>query len=698
MQRLHPETDNIAMAHGDPLGNATASLTRAAAALEHTAQAMSKASEAFYSISHAVQGTGGENGSAQQPIVHPPPTLREYVPPHKRPQFLKKGLSFHLLVNLEADILPLVCALSQRYHKVICYMDCGITSLSMYRQILNDVTGKEIYMPNATDSDELDTLDTEFYWGGKAILLLPETLCSSNVFVAGESSCVIHVGWPFDQTQYKNQTLTHRAQDNVLIALSKDKNLYTLSSQLTTQTKGWSQKEAALRSLAVTVAPQTERSLVDISSITKEKVYSEWIRSRGPCGRRPVHSWSPTELVQRANSYLLDGLHYSTQGGGIGSLPQVTADFVMHNHLESAVRDGALNVEQTNPGLNHMSRLPQDTALWNTTAYTKSDYKPLPIGLHSRSVAMVNTEPSRIFSGEGFSPDANNLAEGRTIFENKGLQSTVQETPKRPAFETVPGLTYFALEEEFDAIPLMSFIAETHGKTIFFLEEPESLVHYRELFGYIISHTVIAPNVSMHRTQAIEGAVQEFASQQSPAVLLLPRSLQDLPETLKNISIDYTVYWGFNLPFEQPENHCTRLASFSTSMIGTVAQRDNLTDRNIMTLSEHPSMPLLRLQGDGELLAPTRKRAHLAVSMKNTAVKKLYISAICFFARPARRLVSAEEAVQRANEYAAKVLLRGSLEDGSAVFKPVGERPFVSPNIVKRFLLQPAVEAGLLTI
>lgn len=87
----------------------------------------------------------------------------------------------------------------------------------------------------------------------------------------------------------------------------------------------------------------------------------EWIESRGPCGKRRVRSWTPTELVQRANSYLLDALYYDTQESEVRLLPQVTAKFVARNHLESAVQDGVLHVKGHNPSPSYTFGLPQDT-------------------------------------------------------------------------------------------------------------------------------------------------------------------------------------------------------------------------------------------------------------------------------------------------------------------------------------------------
>jgi hypothetical protein len=55
------------------------------------------------------------------------------------------------------------------------------------------------------------------------------------------------------------------------------------------------------------------------------------------------------------------------------------------------------------------------------------------------------------------------------------------ETPSQAGFKLTNGHTYFPIEEEFDAIPLICFIAGKYDKAVCFLEGQGSLRHYQKL-------------------------------------------------------------------------------------------------------------------------------------------------------------------------------------------------------------------------
>jgi hypothetical protein len=43
-----------------------------------------------------------------------------------------------ILVDREADVLPMVCALVGRFDKVLCYMHCAMQSMPMYQKLVRD--------------------------------------------------------------------------------------------------------------------------------------------------------------------------------------------------------------------------------------------------------------------------------------------------------------------------------------------------------------------------------------------------------------------------------------------------------------------------------------------------------------------------------------------------------------------------------
>ncbi|KAG8688728.1 hypothetical protein FRC11_004907, partial [Ceratobasidium sp. 423] len=51
-----------------------------------------------------------------------------------------EGFERHLLVDLETDLIPTVCALTQRFPKVVCYMQCALPSIMVYHRIIKHIT------------------------------------------------------------------------------------------------------------------------------------------------------------------------------------------------------------------------------------------------------------------------------------------------------------------------------------------------------------------------------------------------------------------------------------------------------------------------------------------------------------------------------------------------------------------------------
>lgn len=154
------------------------------------------------------------------------------------------------------------------------------------------MTGNEVYTPTKVASPELNRLGSAFSRQDKAIFLLSETLCPSVELEVVTSLCVIHMGWPFNETQCElprlfrpphhwltvrsdnTQIKTHQTRDNVLVAFSKDKDLYPSGSHITTQTISWPVDEKSLRALVLSTTTPLESALVNIPSAMKGRVYT----------------------------------------------------------------------------------------------------------------------------------------------------------------------------------------------------------------------------------------------------------------------------------------------------------------------------------------------------------------------------------------------------------------------------------------
>ncbi|CEL63380.1 hypothetical protein RSOLAG1IB_10716 [Rhizoctonia solani AG-1 IB] len=157
--------------------------------------------------------------------------------------------------------------------------------------------------------------------------------------------------------------------------------------------------------------------LSEIPLEMKEHVYQDWMQFHGIHGPRQVKTWSPITIVERANSYLSDVMQWGREYDGGLPFPEVSAGFVAQNGLELAAQGGLLMVE-------------------------------------------ADSDSDNFFPDPMSRPD-----------------SVQAETD----FQHTTGHTYFALDEEFDIIPLMCFLTQKYYKVICFLEGQGLLRPYQKL-------------------------------------------------------------------------------------------------------------------------------------------------------------------------------------------------------------------------
>ncbi|KAF8755198.1 hypothetical protein RHS01_05391 [Rhizoctonia solani] len=564
--------------------------------------------------------TNNESGAENKPEA----PLTTAGPPKKEPNPLNQP--YHLLVEKEADVLLYVCALIDKRQRAICYMPCGTTSLKAYKQLLKSVTEISVYILTSTAASKLDQAITDFLGSNGSILLVPESL-SPDFEIGGDKSWVFHVGWPVNETQYNTQRKTHRAQNNVLVAYSGDRNLYPSGDRIIGMTAPWPKDNASFRASVSILRPLYEVMLTEISLDMKTRVYQDWIQFHAIHGPRHVKEWTATVVVERANSYLRNVLNWSgPHTGGDIPLPEVSPGFVTQNELHSAVQDGILQVE--------------------------TDSEP--------EITSPSPAPRQ------------------------------EEVPQKNEFQLTTGHTYFDLEEEFDAVPLMCFISDKYHKTICLLEG-----HAASLTSFQNHWTPCHCPAGTNNNPGVDEAVSQFLSVSEPVILLLAYTTTNLPPTLKENLIDCCVYWGLGSPLKQAKKNRTLINCATTIIIMTSAQHRGMATND---LKKHPSAALPLDLTENSILAPLRDKMKSALISDKGIVRELYINRVYGVGAIPRTSLSAEDAAKRANQYAARVLLHGDPADGSKVFPPVSGRPPAPRIAVEKFKLQPAVDAGLLTI
>ncbi|KDN40310.1 hypothetical protein RSAG8_08220, partial [Rhizoctonia solani AG-8 WAC10335] len=243
----------------------------------------------------------------------------------------------------EADVLLFLCSLVDRRQKVVCYMPCGTPALKTYKRLVEKVTESAIYILNSSDSLKQDRAYVGFLENQGSVLLVPEALLP-QFEIEGENSWVIHVGWPASETRYTAQRGIHRAQNNILVAYSGDQSLYPSGDTIVELTETWPKDGAPFRASVSILRPLYEVMLSEISFEMKSEVYLDWIQCHGIHGPRHVEAWTASMVVQRANAYLTEVLHWSGEHTGSDNipLPEVSLGFVTQNDLQTAVQEGIL--------------------------------------------------------------------------------------------------------------------------------------------------------------------------------------------------------------------------------------------------------------------------------------------------------------------------------------------------------------------
>ncbi|CAE7183609.1 unnamed protein product [Rhizoctonia solani] len=196
--------------------------------------------------------------------------------------------------------------------------------------------------------------------------------------------------------------------------------------------------------------------------------------------------------------------------------------------------------------------------------------------------------------------------------------------------------------------------------------------------------------------EAMEEAVTKFLSADPPAILLLVYTTNILPAVLMKGSIDCSIYWGLNSPLKQAKKNRSLINCATTIVIMTTLQQRGISAAT--DIKKHPSFTIPLDFTENSLLAPMRNKTRSFLMLDKGLVKELYTNRVYGVGAIPRNSLSAEDAARRANQYAARVLLHGDPADGSKIFPPVDGRPLVPRSAVEKFKLQPAVDAGLLTV
>ncbi|CAE6450351.1 unnamed protein product, partial [Rhizoctonia solani] len=510
----------------------------------------------------------------------------------------------HLLVDLETDVIPTVCALTERFSKVICYMQCALPSIMIYHRIIKQITRCTVYAITRPNMSQSDNTWGAFNRQGKVIILLPETLTSSTPLRAVGDICVIHVGWPSSAQSYRSQLALHDAPCSVLVACIQDRQIFPSSEELISETAPWPAEDKQLLGNQVShLFPKFEAALAGIPRATKDTFYQDWIEVHGPRGHRYVSTWDAITLVNRANLYICDVLGYnsSNKDWSLPRTPPVSHAFVSRNGLEPAADKGVLILVEGDSRSNQPVDLSKDTNPRNKPISTAVPEVALPEATPQTEKPTINEldnqeesnrkkkDPTNLAPGQTLPPGAS-LPELRrdsspvhstTSTNNIRSDTTGDKNKPEPESDQAPTQTdeYFLIPEDFHMIPAICMLAKDGTS--------KNIICYVQIVGVMQTlitqiHALTSKPifiVASPNSAALPKALKAFESPTGGIVFcnyLLP-----LCQPLRSKSVHRIIHAGWTGKLDLYSQQINATRNTSNYMIVTQSQYSGISDPGV---------------------------------------------------------------------------------------------------------------------
>ncbi|QRW18561.1 hypothetical protein RhiXN_03485 [Rhizoctonia solani] len=693
-------TSEIQAARAASLSRAAESLAKAAVKLSEAARAMSLVAGALSKGSlakkYVISGSEGQSIPSDQ-------TDRTSSGGLKEDDGAGLAQPYRLLLDDEADILLFLCSLLYDRPKIVCYMTCGTYLLKLYKSLIDSVTETSVIIPESRTKTAIDFCFDKFLKEKRSIALFSEMDIPTNPAKEVSEYTVIHVGWPISKRQYVTQRRVHHTSTNILLAFSGDKELYYSGSEIVSQTVAWPNDTVGFRASVDILRPLFEERLSEISFEAKEEAYLDWIQLHSQQGQRSVSSWKPSELVRRANRFILGPLAYKSPRSLMRKstlempladlLPEVPTEFVTQYGLQPAVDEGLLRVEadaelnDAGGGAYSANDLSAEDTRNYKGSYATSSFLPhriKPEGHYGEEPQLVSPPSETIGIGEY-------LTSGYE--DQTGTRSTSPETSKLPvllnswATSEVNPPYHLLVDTEADVLLFTCAMMNKKQRIVCYMPcGPVSLKTYKILIEGVA-------DIPVHIVESSKkDRIYESLFQDDSLVLLVPESLSP------KIKIEGENSWVIHVGWPVNEKQYT-------------AQRMNHQAQNniIVACSEdyslYPSGEIIldmaqpwpndgaSFRASVTILRPLYDVMLSEIPLEMKA--QVYQDWIQFHSIHGPRLVEAWTPitiVERANDYLLEVLQWGKEHDGGLPL------PEVSTGFVAQNGLEAAAQEGILVV
>ncbi|QRV90251.1 hypothetical protein RhiJN_18269 [Ceratobasidium sp. AG-Ba] len=255
---------------------------------------------------------------------------------------------YSYILRDEYDLIPTACALVGLYDKLMCYATGSPYLIKLIKKLILGTNNVDVLTVDAVTPAETARVINTFNAKERAVLLLREDTKLDTAVLPPKTSCILHIGWPVDYSNYDHQTTHYPAHTAILIACIQDVDAFPSGLTILGQVAPFRNRAEVEATKLPALRLQVERLLGKETVQTKEQIYREWINDHGPHGQRRVASWSPITLALRANDYLLNALRYNSGSTSLntppGGLPALPKSFVEDSGLQQAAVAGILNI------------------------------------------------------------------------------------------------------------------------------------------------------------------------------------------------------------------------------------------------------------------------------------------------------------------------------------------------------------------
>ncbi|QRV90414.1 hypothetical protein RhiJN_18432 [Ceratobasidium sp. AG-Ba] len=597
----------------------------------------------------------------------------------KTSSFIKRGPTatenhwdkYYIHLEENFDAIPIISCMAVVGHKTICFVP-GRGVVDAYKKIFSEITRLDVFT-----SELKPFLSTP----ASALLLVEFADAVDSDLWDVSVDCFIHWGWPPRHYLKRFKEMKNQSQKFLLIPAGQHLKPKVDSSPSNYHVQryldGDVNKYFKPESLIHEVRDETIRVLTEIDIETVNTLYRGWLNYYGS-GPTRREDWILSDLIKYGQEYAATVLLRGQPSDGSKVYPPVSTQRLL-------LPEWIIEKSQTEvqPELVEHRLLPTSSRR-NRDVRSTVEIRPLSTWYsHADNRSMSPSSPRQM---------KQDIASSNIHIGNS--RASVRQIGDSP---WPLGHFFVILEEDFDAIPLITYLANMSQKTTCFVPSPVELGLHREMFQALCDLDVINP-AGKHETPQYRA---RLASAQAPTMLILPyRQLRVVD--LQALPFDTLICWG------APTNmsaYVNELSQSSRSYL--ILSRDDYdylhveNDLSKMGIVEHPNSQLINDLGPRALIGSLRQKALSYISRPefSDTAERLYHALLQFYDVGRRRPkdITPFQAVKKANIYAARCLLRGTSKDGSGRYPPVEGPPRLRIKLVKMLNLAQDLPTGLIS-